>query len=327
MALLDFITPGELNRRGILGMNRRNNHYIARRNPRPLYPVVDDKLKTKHAAQYWGMAVPELIGVIDSQHAASQVEVTLAKLESFVIKPAQGSGGKGILVIVSRDGDGFLKPSGVSVPLDEVKRHASNILSGLHSLGGRLDVAMIETLVEFDDAFANYSYQGVPDVRIIVFRRVPVMAMLRCPTKDSDGKANLHQGAIGVGLNMATGQGLFAVQHNSSITEHPDTGHDFLALRVPYWDEMLELAAGSADMTGMGYLGADIVLDRSRGPLLLELNARPGLSIQIANRDGLLLRLRRVDNEDTEKPLHERVQMAKKMFGLPDTEPNLAADK
>ncbi len=318
--MIDFISPAELRRRGILGMNRRNNHYIARKNPRRLYPLVDDKLKTKHTAQYWGMAVPELIAVIDSQYGANHLETVIGDLESFVIKPAQGSGGKGITVIVGRDSAGFYKPSGACVTLTQLQRAVSNILSGLHSLGGRLDVAMIETLVEFDDVFADFSYQGVPDVRVIVYGGVPVMAMLRCPTRDSDGKANLHQGAVGVGLDMASGRGRFAVQFNRRVTEHPDTGRALSTLRVPHWQRILELSAGCADMTGLGYLGADIVLDKSRGPLVLELNARPGLSIQIANGEGLLQRLRRVDalQRDRLQSIDDRVRVAMEAFGNND---------
>jgi len=36
---------------------------------------------------------------------------------------------------------------------------------------------------------------GLPDIRIICFNMVPVIAMLRIPTELSDGKANLHSGA------------------------------------------------------------------------------------------------------------------------------------
>ena len=48
-------------------------------------------------------------------------------------------------------------------------------------------------------------------------------------------------------------------------------------------------------MTGLGYLRVDMVIDNDRGPLILEMNARPGLSIQIANCTGLSNRVRRID--------------------------------
>lgn len=50
-----------------------------------------------------------------------------------------------------------------------------------------------------------------------------------------------------------------------------------------------------ADGLGMGYLGIDFVLDASLGPVVLEANARPGLAIQVANRQGLLPRLEFID--------------------------------
>ena len=62
----------ELHRRlrdcGVLGINRRNAEIIRRWNPRRLYPLVDDKLLTKRLALAAGMPVPELFGVIETQH-------------------------------------------------------------------------------------------------------------------------------------------------------------------------------------------------------------------------------------------------------------------
>ena len=112
-----------------------------------------------------------------------------------VIKPAQGSGGKGILVIIKHKDGVYTKPSGVEINKQDVERHITNTMAGLFSLGGKNDVAMVEDLIQFDDVFDGFSYEGVPDVRVIVFKGYPVMAMMRCSTAASDGKANLHQGA------------------------------------------------------------------------------------------------------------------------------------
>ncbi len=54
-------------------------------------------------------------------------------------------------------------------------------------------------------------------------------------------------------------------------------------------------ATRSYEMTESGYLGADIVLDK--GPLILELNARSGLVIQVANNNGLVSRVEQVEAE------------------------------
>jgi alpha-L-glutamate ligase-like protein len=310
-----WIAPRKLARLGILGMNRRNVAYISRYNSRDNYPLVDDKLKTKLIAHKAGLQVPELLHVITTQHQIQGVEHELSQLSEFVIKPAQGSGGKGILVIHSQEDGQFVKSSGERVTLLDVKRHLSNIISGLHSLGGRSDVAIVESLVRVSPLFSNVSHEGVPDIRLIVFQGYPVMGMLRLATKASDGKANLHQGAVGVGLDIGTGQSIAAVQDNRVITVHPDTGADLTHLAVPNWPQLLLLASHCFDVTQLGYLGCDIVLDEHRGPLLLELNARPGLSIQIANSEGLLPRLEHIEALETfARSVEDRVAYAMQMF-------------
>jgi alpha-L-glutamate ligase-like protein len=310
-----WITPWALARRGVLGMNKRNIAYIARYNPRDRYPLVDDKLKTKMVAQKARLKVPELLHVVRTQHEIEAIQVELANLSEFVIKPAQGSGGKGILVIIGRDGDSFIKSSGARIGLNDVKRHVSNILSGLHSLGGKQDVAIIEALVKVSELFSSVSYEGVPDIRIIVFRGYPVMGMLRLATHASDGKANLHQGAIGVGIDIGTGRSVAAVARNRLITTHPDTGASLTDLQVPDWRLMLTLAARCYEVTGLGYMGCDIVVDQTKGPMLLEMNARPGLSIQIANNEGLVPRLRHIEQlDDYYVSVEDRVSYAMTAF-------------
>ena len=124
------------------------------------------------------------------------------------------------------------------------------------------------------------------------------MSMLRLPTSESRGKANLHHGAIGVGVDMQTGTTLGGVHHDRLIATHPDTGESMEGIQIPYWHDILMVGARSYDMTGLGYLGVDVVIDRTRGPMILEFNARPGLSIQIANHSGLVPRLEAVDEID-----------------------------
>lgn len=289
--MIRFVSPATLRRLGILGMNRRNIEAIGSNNPRRFYPLVDNKLLTKQAAIENGIPTPELYGTVESQYQIRGIVGRLDQFLSFVIKPVQGSGGKGILVIAGREGQDYVKASGVVIDAAEIRRHLSNILAGLYSLGGRNDYAMIEALIHFDPLLAEYSYEGVPDIRVIVFRGVPVMAMIRCATRASDGKANLHQGAVGVGIDIGSGKSVAAVQHGRLVTQHPDTGAVFARLQLPHWPEILDLASRCVAMTGLGYLGVDIVLDRERGPMLLELNARPGLAIQVANQCGLRHRL------------------------------------
>ena len=311
-----MVSPLTLRELGILGMNNRNIGFIGRYNQRKNYSQADNQLKTKSAAITRNIPVPELYGTVDYQFQVSSLSDMLHNRDGFVIKPSQGSGGKGILVIVGRDGDHFIKSSGALIDDREVRRHSSNILAGLHSLGGRNDSAMIEALIDFDPILKDYSYEGVPDIRVIVFRGVPVMAMMRCATHSSDGKANLHQGAVGVGIDIGTGRSICAVQRNRVVSQHPDTKMYFDKLTIPLWQQVLELASGCAGMAGLDYLGVDIVLDRLRGPMLLELNARPGLAIQVANQAGLRHRLLAAEkiadscDDDGEKIAQARSQFA-----------------
>ena len=310
--------PKRLRAQGILGMNQRNHSYIGRYNDRSKYPLVDDKLKTKQIAEQAGATVPELIGVIESQVSVRNIHRMVANWPGFVIKPAQGSGGKGILVITSHTDGRYTKPSGAEVSREDVERHITNTLAGLFSLGGKNDVAVVENLIEFDDSFADFSYEGVPDIRVIVFHGYPVMAMMRCSTASSDGKANLHQGAVGVGLDIATGKAVRAVQFDQPVQQHPDTGRDLNQLQIPDWETLLVLAASAWEMTGLGYIGTDMVLDKSRGPMVLELNARPGLAIQTANGTGLLPRLQKIEALKQQGISHnspqERVAYSREQF-------------
>ena len=195
---------------------------------------------------------------------------------------------------------------------NDLRYHISSTLSGLYSLGGQHDRVMIEYCVEPDPVFESVSFQGVPDIRVIVLLGYPVMAMLRLPTRQSDGKANLHQGALGVGIDLATGTTMNAVQGNDPVSEHPDTGHSIDGIEIPAWQEILELSARSWEITGLGYLGVDVVIDRSLGPLMLELNARPGLNIQIANQRGLRRCLERVREEArSDLPLAARIDFSR----------------
>ena len=96
----------------------------------------------------------------------------------------------------------------------------------MYSLGGIPDRAFFEYRIKFDPIFDSVSFKGVPDIRIIVFRGMP-MYLQWCVYLQvtSNGKANLHQGAIGVGIDLATGCTTHGVIGNHATTLHPDTGH------------------------------------------------------------------------------------------------------
>jgi alpha-L-glutamate ligase-like protein len=309
-----FRTWWNLRKQRVLGINARNHLYVMQYNPRSAYPLVDDKLKTKQLALMANIAVPELFGVMRTPHDLVALDKVLEGRRDFVIKPAHGSGGEGVLVIDGTRRDLYVKPDGRALSLDEIRYHCTNILSGIYSLAGHTDQAMIEYRAKVDSVLGPVSYRGVPDVRILVFKGVPVLAMIRLPTRDSDGKANLHQGAVGVGVSIGSGLTTHGVWHNQVVSEHPDFGTHLHEINIPHWENMLLLGARCFELTGLGYMGVDIVLDAELGPLILEINARPGLAIQIANQQGLHGRLNYLENTEIPDNAEERVALSRKLF-------------
>jgi alpha-L-glutamate ligase-like protein len=282
---------------GVLGMNRRNTECILDRNPRPLFPLVDGKRQMRDLCQMIGVPTPDLYAQVAAHSALRHLPRLLSGREDLVIKPNRGAGGRGVLVIVGRDGEAFVRHNGQRLSEGEVTQHVSSIISGLFSLGGRADEALLQQRVVPDPAFEKISFQGTADVRVIVYRGVAAMAMLRLPTRESGGRANLHQGAIGAGVDLETGLTTRAVLRNRATERHPDTGESVIGFRVPYWPQILAMSRRVSEATGLGYVGVDVVVDRRHGPLLLEANARPGLAIQIANGVGMLRRLDDIDKQ------------------------------
>jgi alpha-L-glutamate ligase-like protein len=310
-----------LKKHGILSINQRNADFVLAYNQRKLFPLVDDKLKTKELALKAGIAVPPLYEIIDTEQKIKTLDSCLAPYSDFVVKPARGSGGDGILVFKDRVHSRFRQINGKLTTKEELSYHLSCLLSGAYSLGGSSDYAIIEKRVVVDPVFAEVSYEGIPDIRIITLLGYPAMAMLRLPTRQSGGKANLHQGAIGVGVCLGTGKTLGGVYQNEVMEYHPDTLNSIVGLQVPHWNEILEIASRCYELTGLGYLGVDIVLDKDQGPLMLELNARPGLNIQIANREGGLKRYRAIEarfSAQQGESTPEKVAFSREAFGRLD---------
>lgn len=292
-----FCSPSELRQLGVLGINARNARYVLPNNDRRRYPRVDDKRITKSICLENGIRVPETYAIVSRNGDIRDIDEVLCDRESFVIKPARGSGGRGIMVIAQRseDGQAFQSPSGNGVMLDEIRHHLSTTLSGLYSLGGHLDAAIIEQRLTVHPVFDAISVGGTPDIRVILYRHEPVMAMTRLPTSASRGRANLHQGAAAAGINIATGVTLGGVCQNQAIDVHPDTSVRIDGVAIPHWNELLDQSVRLSRAIGLGYLGIDFVVDANGGPTVLEANARPGLAIQTANRAGLRHVLEKID--------------------------------
>ncbi|NJK88715.1 MAG: alpha-L-glutamate ligase-like protein [Myxococcales bacterium] len=300
--------------KGILGINRRNVDFTTRWNPRRLYPLVDNKLRTKAMCLEAGIPVPRLLGKAEHHFEIPKLLERIEALQDFVLKPARGAMGNGIVVIVGQDNGVFSRAGGRKVSAGDLQYHASGIISGLYALGGQADMAMVEERLIVHPELTQIVYDGVPDVRVIIYRGYPIMGMVRLPTHGSGGRANLHQGAIGAGIDLATGAMIFAIQRNRPVSMHPDTQAKLLGRVLPHFDRVLEIAVRAADHTGLGYLGADVVVDAALGPVILEMNARPGLSIQLCNRSGILPRVEAIDRlPDERPPFEERLEIVREL--------------
>jgi len=272
----------------IMGINRRNLQLIYRYNPRAGFPVVDDKILTKEALSQAGVPVPRTLRIVDSFLGARLAVEELAREPSFVVKPARGSGGGGVLIVESRPEGGWRTPSGRSLDREQLLQHLGDILFGVYSLGRADDRALVEQRVVPHPFFREIYARGIADIRVILLKEQPVMSMMRVPTDASDGKANLHQGAMGVRVSLADGRTGPGVYRGKQVTRHPDTDAPVSGRVLPFWSQLLEHARAAARAMPLKYVGVDLVIDAERGPLMLEVNARPGLQIQVINDAGLV---------------------------------------
>ena len=301
-----FAWPHELRESGVLGINYRNLAFIQENNPRTFYPRVDDKTVTKTICHAHGIPVPETYALIRRYGDIRRFLELIGDRSEFVVKPASGAAGRGITVVARRKGADFETASGRIVTMADLQYHLTTILSGLYSLGGQVDKAIVEQRIIMHPTMERIAVGGTPDVRVILFRNVPVMAMVRLPTIQSEGRANLHQGAAAAAVHLVTGRTFGGVCNNRMIARHPDTGELIGGLEIPGWHELLAAAMKLSDAIEMGYIGVDFVVDAKIGPVVLEANARPGLAIQVAHRIGLLPRLKMIESLPAEALRGER---------------------
>jgi len=310
----------------ILGLNRRNQEYVRPYNSPSAKRLADNKIRTKKALAKEGIKTPEVYKLIRNKQQLKFLDwESLPK--SFVIKPNQGTGGNGIIVFYGKKkGElAWIRPSGDIMTKNDIILHIENILDGRFSMGNKKDIAIFEERVKTDSLLKQYSYKGVPDIRVICFNGVPIMAMTRIPTKRSDGTANLHSGAICVGIDIATGITTYAMQMNTSSLlsdtyEDIETTQDLRenkplrGIHIPDWDNILEIALKCQRVSKLGYIGVDIALDAEHGSIVFELNARPGLGIQVANKAGLRWRLEKVKDIEVGS-IKKGIRLAKSIFG------------
>jgi alpha-L-glutamate ligase-like protein len=297
----------------ILGINARSADYLLL-NLKSARRRADDKLLTKKLLKKSGVAHPRLLGTINNVAEARSFRWNRLK-EGFAVKPVQGFGGQGIILIkkATKEGGGFLTVDDKKVNIEDLILHSMDIVEGKYSHNNLRDKVMIEERIKIHPKFKKLAVGGAPDVRVIVYNHIPVMAMLRLPTEESNGKANLHQGAIGLGIDIATGITTHGVYKNRSVKYFPDSKTKINGITVPYWNKILLMAVETQIISKLNYLSVDLLIDEEKGPVVLELNDQPGLSIQIANMAGLRRRLERVEGLEVDSA-EKGVKIGKALF-------------
>lgn len=288
----------------ILGRNGRYKYTAL--NSRDSKRFGFSKLRTKELLKEHKLPTADIYHVFESPDDLEEINWETIPVP-FVIKPASGSAGKGIWVIKEKlkNKSIWKDINGNRATAEDLTLHTFNILDGEFSTWGSNHKAIVEEMIPPHPTLGKYAYQGTPDIRIIVFNSVPIIAMARIPTKESHGKANLDQGAIGLGIDMASGATVHGVQGKKNIVTHfPNSKKKVRGIVIPFWEQILEISVQAANAAGYEFMGADLFIHPEKGPMIVELNGFPGLSIQIANRAGLKRRLERVEGLEVLDPKH-----------------------
>lgn len=286
-----------------LSIQIRNRNYIAKYNSTILHPIIN-KFNMKDQFETWRVPTAELYAIINDENQLRPLMVRL-QTESifqngFVVKPSQSFGGKGILVVKERTPDGNFVCGGEITHPDFIKTELMKILHGEYltsQTSSDKDIAIIEEKIINDPNLSKISI-GLPDIRVIVFRGIPVMAMARLSTKESEGKANLKQGAIGAAISIKDGIMFHAEIKKHDIQKHPDTGEQIVNYQFDSWKEMLAVSCLAQKSTCLGYAGVDLVVNEKGRILVLEVNKRPGLEIQNINQSSLLRRFEYIEKNN-----------------------------
>ena len=278
-------------RNGVMGLNQRNIELIYPHNQRKNYQYADDKVKAKHILHSNDIATAKTYAVIERISDVKKKWLSCKDYESMAVKPANGSGGGGILIL-RKDEKGQWKNGGKAISESKILHHITSIVSGFYSMNSQ-DSCLIEECIVPHPFFAEIYGDGVPDFRIITLKAQPIIGMLRMPTSKSNGKANLHQKGVGIGVDLYKGVLTQTYDGKNYLDCHPDNPEPINGKPIPYWKELYQLAIDTAKVFPLDYLGIDLVIDAIKGPQIMEVNVRPGLGIQLVNKLGMAEAIRR----------------------------------
>jgi len=249
----------------LLGQNARNLNYILEHNDEDSKILADSKLKTKDFLSKKWISVSPSIAIVKDIIELDSFDFFSLPLP-FVIKPNQWYWGKWIIIIDKIEDEFFIWNDNTKYSQLDLKKHSEEILQWFYSLSWNRDKVIFERKIVLHHSIELLWKFWLPDVRIIVFNLVPVMAMLRVPTQNSKWKANLHMWACWVWIDIWTWKLTNINQFGKSIKSIPWIW-DVRNIELPFWQEILLLASKVQNVTSIWYVWCDIVLDDIKWPI------------------------------------------------------------
>jgi len=321
----------------ILGMNARNLQYIKKFNPKKAIRLANDKYKSKKFLSERWIPVPKTFDLITSRSDLYAYDFSSLPVDEIIAKPCNGSRGRWIYRIkpieTPEDAhlmwehslfdslftkqspyvDQWYKVGSEVIPDHTLRRYLVDVLDGKNSMWWGWDNLLLEELIIPWSWFEKFCAHGLADIRVIVFNLIPVAAMLRVPTLESDGKANLDRWGIWLGINVSTGKIQSMFQYGK-IHKHdfPGAYKDMEGTKISYRNDILSYSSKIQYFANLGYLALDRVIT-DEWPKLLEINARAGLKFQLAAVLPLRNRLNKIKDMKVNDP-EKGVEIAKTLF-------------
>lgn len=197
---------------------------------------------------------------------------------NLILKPLDGGGGSGIIVITSDEGELFC--NGVRTSADQLVRMIE-----------RLDRYLIQEKIE-QAGYAQRIYPRTTNtIRVLTMWDTdddePFLAMAshRFGSAKSFPVDNFDQGGFCAAVDLATGELSKAVTYPTNRKlewreDHPDTGERIAGAHIPNWPaahrQLLNIARA---FPYWRYVGWDIVLDQNGTLKIIEGNHRSGVQL------------------------------------------------
>ena len=333
---------------GILGNNARNLLYIKKFNDKKGIRLANNKLQTKDFLVERGIPFAKTYGIISSRKELYEFDFSYLPKKNFVVKPNQWSKWQWVYIvkyieeeqseeiIIEKPKKTFQKIGeqirklffqkfedhhhhGKYQIWDEIltdqefRRRLLDIIDGKFSMTLGWDKIIVEEKLIAGELFKDFCEYGLADIRVIVFNLVPVATMIRVPTKQSGGKANLAQWWLWFGIEVGSGKITSLLWKNKiRKMKFPKKFAHLQNKKIPYRNDILFLSSKVQYFVNLWYLALDRVIT-NEWPKLLEINARAGLEVQKVSNTKLQKVLNKIADLKIIDP-EKWVEIAKSLF-------------